>query len=168
MVKTNTRMSATQELNNFFRSIDEGDKRYREKVEIDLHQIHGNELEKLISVKQITDIQRRFIYEFHFASMELRMMGKDPTVSYRKGIRHICKNFNKNFNKNINEKMETLLKLVKDYNMCENSQLKLFINCVSAFANNVNITVDDVDSFITNWCEEIKSEEKIIINNNLL
>lgn len=157
-------MSETQELNNFFRSIDEGQKRYLEKVELGQHQIHGNELEDLISVKQITDIQRRFIYEFHFASMDLRMMGKDPTVSYRRGIRHIFKNFNKN----INDKMETLLKLVKDYNLCESSQLKLFVNCVNTFLNNLTITLDDVGTFITNWCEEIKLEEKMMINNNLM
>lgn len=155
-----------EELAQFFRSIDEGEKRYLEKVEVDLHKIHGGELQELINAKQITEIQISAIYAVHFPAMDLRMMGKDPTVAYRRGIRQIFKTFNKN----IIDKMETILKLLKDHNVCESSQLKLFVNCVKAFLNDAPVTLDDVTSVINTWCDEIKPEEKIIImiNNNLL
>ena len=72
------------------------------------------------------------------------------------------------FNKNIVEKIETILKVVKDYNLCESSQLKLFVNCVKTFLHNINLTLDDVNNVINNWCDEITPDEKIIIKNNLL
>ena len=149
------------ELDAFFKAVDEGQKRYIDKAEEDLHKVYGGELEKLIIEKEINGIQRSHIYEYHFSSMELRMMGKDPTAAYRRGIRHVFKNFNKN----IIEKIEIILKLVKDYNLSESSQLKLFVNCVKTFLHTIDLTLDDVNILITNWCEEINPEEKIIINN---
>jgi hypothetical protein len=157
-------MSAISELAEFFKSVDEGMERYVDKAEEDLHKIHGGEVEKLIIEKEINDIQKTHIYEYHFSAMDLRLIGRDPTIAFRKGIRHVFKNCNKN----ILETIEKILKLVKDYNFCESSQLKLFVNCVKTFLHNTNLTLDDVNNVIINWCDEIKPDENIIIKTNLL
>ena len=92
------------ELDAFFKAVDEGQKRYIDKAEEDLHKVYGGELEKLIIEKEINGIQRSHIYEYHFSSMELRMMGKDPTAAYRRGIRSIS-NIPKQIKTNIIEKI---------------------------------------------------------------
>ena len=152
------------ELDAFFKAVDAGEKRYIENVEENIHRVYGGELEKLIIEKEINNIQRSYIYEFHFSAMELLMLGRDPTPAYRRGIRHVFKNYNKN----IVEIVEKILKLLKDYKLCENSQLKLLLNFVKIFLNTIDLTLDDVNILITNWCDEITPDEKIIIKTNLL
>ena len=91
-------------------------------------------------------------------------MDKDPTTAYRRGIRSIS-NIPIQIKKNIIEK---ILKIIKDDNFCESSQLKLFLNLVNMFLHeNIDLlTEDDVKIMITNWLEEIKPDEKIIIKSN--
>lgn len=142
------------ELNSFFESIDKGGEMY-------LHQTYGGELERLIST--ISGKPREFIYKIHFSAMEQRMMGEDPTTSYRKGIRSIS-NIPENIKSSIIEK---LLKIIKVRQFCESSQLKLFINLVKMFLQEEiqSFTEDNVKILIKNWVEEITPEEKMIINN---
>ena len=144
-------------LNALFQSIDSG-------IEQSLHQKYGSELEKLIMEKDFTDKQRNFIMEVHFPAMELRMIGRDPTIAYRRGIRHIS-TIPEQIKTNIVEK---ILKLIKDYNFCESSQLKLFLNLVKMFLyENIDLlTEDNVRIMVNSWVEEIKPDEKIIIKNN--
>ena len=142
-----------------FESIDRG-------IEQSLHQKYGSELETLIKEKKINDKQRNFIMEVHFPAMELRMIGKDPTIAYRRGIRQIF--IPEHIKNNITNIVENILKVIKDYNFCESSQLKLFLNLVKMclYENIHLLTEDDVKIMVNNWVEEIKPEEKIIIKNN--
>ena len=138
----------------FFESIDKGSEMYQ-------HQRYGGELERLIST--ISGNPRKFIYNIHFLAMNQRMIGEDPTTSYRKGIRSIS-NIPENIKSSIIDK---LLKIIKDSKFCESSQLKLFINLVKMFLQEEihSFTEDNVKILIKNWVEEITPEEKKIINN---
>jgi len=146
-------------LKALFESIDRG-------IEKSLHEKYGGELEKLIKEKNFSHRQIMFIHEFHFTSMELRMINKDPTIAYRRGIRQIF--IPEHIKNNITNIVENILKVIKDYNFCESSQLKLFLNLVKMclYENIQLLTEDDVKNMIHNWVEEIKPEEKIIIKNN--
>jgi hypothetical protein len=143
----------SHKLNVLFESIERG-------IEQNLHQKYGSELDKLIKEKDFNDNQKNFIMEVHFSAMELRIMGGDPTIAYRRGIRHIS-TIPEQITTNIIEKT---LNLIKDYNFCENSQLKLFLNLVKMFLHeNINsITEDNVRIMLNSWSEEITPEEKII------
>jgi hypothetical protein len=142
-----------------FESIDRG-------IEQSLHEKYGGELEKLMNEKYFTDKQKKFIMEVHFTSMAQRMSGKDHTIAYRRGIRQIF--IPEHIKNNITNIVENILKVIKDYNFCESSQLKLFLNLVKMclYENIQLLKEDDVKIMIHNWVEEIKPEEKIIIKNN--
>lgn len=144
------------ELNLFFKSIDIG-------FEQNLHQKYSAELNILFIQKEINDYQQRFITEFHFSAMDLIMANKDPTISYRRGIRHIPK-----IPDNLKNIIEKVLKILKDHNFSESSQLKLFINLVKMFLQDINLYLDTepLKILLNNWVEEINSEEKIIIKQN--
>ena len=146
-------------LKALFESIDRG-------IEQSLHEKYGGELEKLMNEKYFTDKQKKFIMEVHFTSMAQRMINKDPTTAYRKGIRQIF--IPEHIKNNITNIVENILKVIKDYNFCESSQLKLFLNLVKMclYENMQSLTEDNVKIMVNNWVEEIKPEEKIIVKNN--
>ena len=147
-------------ITSLFESIDRG-------MEQNLHKKYGGELEKLMNEKYFTDKQKTFIMEVHFTSMAQRMSGKDHTIAYRRGIRQIF-TIPEHIKNNITNIVENILKVMKDYNFCEHSQLKLFLNLVKMclYENIQLLKEDDVKIMVNNWVEEIKPEEKMIIKNN--